>query len=324
MSLSWKNFILLLEDSSTQGDFRILSLDQKRKNKHATHNTLENLLETFAYAECQEPRDKIYGLLGLAHDCEDGSLEADYSKPLFEVHYDVVSYFNHRSSFSNGHPSATDRAFRIVRFSELVEHHLRRVIYPPISSTPSTNKFTSTIVRAIGSICGEILHIRPTYREMISSSTANKRWRSSFPMHYSSPEDIRRLRTANETYVKWLVESTTTRELDKLRTIDPTKMFSKAIPADIRFGEDGEYELEVALLNFGRRIEDKVIFKSIQIINPPVEGNFVPLHSEQSGPVNWESRASPPAIAPRQGCRRYVLIRYRCQNRQVSIRINTY
>lgn len=44
---------------------------------------LETLIEDFQYTMCEEPRDKIYGFLGLAHDCQDGSIQADYLKPLF-------------------------------------------------------------------------------------------------------------------------------------------------------------------------------------------------------------------------------------------------
>jgi hypothetical protein len=52
----------------------IKNLDQKRKSRYSEKSCLEKLLEDSQYAKCQEPRDKIYGLLGLANDCIDGSI----------------------------------------------------------------------------------------------------------------------------------------------------------------------------------------------------------------------------------------------------------
>jgi hypothetical protein len=44
------------------------------------------------------------------------------------------------------------------------------------------------------------MEIGPTYQEMISSSSANKRWRLSFQKWYSLPSHIQTLREASEAY----------------------------------------------------------------------------------------------------------------------------
>jgi hypothetical protein len=69
----------------------IRKLDEKRKGRHGSDNRLEKLLEDFQYAGWKDRRDKIYGLLGLAYDCQDGSIEPDYTKPLFGLYTDVLT-----------------------------------------------------------------------------------------------------------------------------------------------------------------------------------------------------------------------------------------
>jgi hypothetical protein len=47
----------------------VLKLYEQREGRHGDTNRLEMLLENFADSQCTELRDKIYGFLGLAHDC---------------------------------------------------------------------------------------------------------------------------------------------------------------------------------------------------------------------------------------------------------------
>ena len=61
---------------------------------------LKDLLDTCKGSLCLDPRDKVYGLLGLADDCREGSLTADYSKSLFDVYEDVVRF--QYDNFLNG------------------------------------------------------------------------------------------------------------------------------------------------------------------------------------------------------------------------------
>jgi hypothetical protein len=52
--------------------------------------------------QCQDPRDKLYGLLSLANDIKDGEIEIDYSKSIFEVWEHVVQYYvNHQCHHSS-------------------------------------------------------------------------------------------------------------------------------------------------------------------------------------------------------------------------------
>jgi hypothetical protein len=51
---------------------------------------LRTLLETCERSLCQDPRDKVYGLLGLASNVKDNDLSVDYSKSMFELFWDIV------------------------------------------------------------------------------------------------------------------------------------------------------------------------------------------------------------------------------------------
>jgi hypothetical protein len=191
----------------------IKTLNEKREDRHGDSNRLETLLEDFWYAKCQEPRDRIYGFLGLAHDCEDGSIEADYSKSLFDVYLDVINFFNRQRPLLadlNGH----DRAVKVVRFSQLVQRLLGHDL------TPISRMNQAQTVLAVGAVGGTILHMGPTFHELYSSSAVYKEWKRSFGKYYSSPADIQRLRQANEAYEEILFHKFGTATTN-VRSINP-------------------------------------------------------------------------------------------------------
>ncbi|RMZ90910.1 hypothetical protein DV736_g1877, partial [Chaetothyriales sp. CBS 134916] len=74
-----------------------------RRLLHRT-SRLEELLHEFYDAQCAEPRDKVYGLLGIAQDCgehsETGELKGprpDYGQHIVQVYFDVVRYLSELS-----------------------------------------------------------------------------------------------------------------------------------------------------------------------------------------------------------------------------------
>jgi len=95
-SKHWDKFLVCLNENGNNKhkyeDDLIRKLDQKRKGRHGKDNRLEKLLEDFQYARCKDQRDKVYGLLGLAYDCQDGSIEPDYTKPLFGLYTDLLTW----------------------------------------------------------------------------------------------------------------------------------------------------------------------------------------------------------------------------------------
>jgi len=81
---------------------------------------LKSLLATCETSYCQDPRDKIYGILGLASDISKNKISVDYSKSLFEIWEDVVR----QNAIQDGDDVHT------VHFAQFVQ----RVILGPLSA----------------------------------------------------------------------------------------------------------------------------------------------------------------------------------------------
>lgn len=246
---------------SEQIHVSINRLDTKRRDRHGKSNRLEVLIEDFQDAQCAEPRDKIYGFLGMAHDCQDGTIEADYTKSLFDLYADVIAFFCRRRKLQNGESNDLDRCMRVVRFSQLVQRLLGGVTYnitapmnPSSSQTARVN--TSQILQARAAITGEILDIGPTYQEMISSSSANRRWRLSFEKWYSLPLQVQTLREASEAYSLVLLDMTD-QELAKICSIRPCDMYTKGIIAKSTWnGNDETWDHQEPDDQIGRDTDD--------------------------------------------------------------------
>jgi hypothetical protein len=71
-----------------------MNLEHHRENRRIrTKSRLVDLLISFQNCKCTEPRDKIYALLSLATDCQNGELKADYSKSLSAIYADVMQLY---------------------------------------------------------------------------------------------------------------------------------------------------------------------------------------------------------------------------------------
>ena len=111
---TWDVFFRRVRESTARKNQAITLADQ-REGLHGDSYLLANLMEACKDSLCEEPRDKIYGFVGIAHDCQDGSLPVDYGKSLFELYEDVVR-FQYRSYRSTNFKPKT-----IVHFSQSVQ-----------------------------------------------------------------------------------------------------------------------------------------------------------------------------------------------------------
>jgi hypothetical protein len=73
-----------------------MNFHQSRKKWQERQTTLDELLYSYAGNVCQDPRDKIYSLLAIAADCQNGELEADYAKSLGALYQDVIRFWTMR------------------------------------------------------------------------------------------------------------------------------------------------------------------------------------------------------------------------------------
>jgi hypothetical protein len=199
----------------------IMGLNTKRQDRHGSENRLEELLEDFKYAECEEPRDKIYALLGLAHDCR--SIQADYLKPIFGLYADVMAYFCRAQKLEDDDANAFDRSLRITRFSQLIQSFLGS------PACPEGFQLTNDIVVATGAVGGIIRLLGPTYDEMCDSSDIRKEWKQAFSNHYSAPSDLKNLREADEAFSHFLFDDED-EIAEGVFSIDPQNLYSRATP----------------------------------------------------------------------------------------------
>jgi len=228
-SEKWETFLESLSQHALEGDqtlrrqFRVIkNLDQKRRGRLNDESRLEKLLEDFPYAKCENPLDKIYGLLGLAYDCQDGSIEPDYAKSTFDLFIEVLQKFKRIQPTSKGGSStAFDRSMRAVYFSQLVSSVLEHPVHPP--------RDTGIRILVIAAVAGEILDVGPTHVEILDDVIKLKKWKSRHQIHYPYPEAHSKVRGISAAYdhfiyqdSRWLAAT--------VFSINPEKMYSRVTP----------------------------------------------------------------------------------------------
>ncbi|TVY81065.1 Heterokaryon incompatibility protein 6 OR allele [Lachnellula suecica] len=80
-----------------------------RETRRTGYCPLARLLENFADSRCQDPKDLVYGFLGLATDPSIGDLPIDYSKSIPEMYADLILWANKSDKLD------------LAAFSELVQ-----------------------------------------------------------------------------------------------------------------------------------------------------------------------------------------------------------
>jgi hypothetical protein len=75
---------------------RICASRLQQKSKRPT---LLELLNACKDSKCSEPRDRIYAILGLASDVQEGSIVIDYDRSIFKVQMDVLWFLTCKQNF---------------------------------------------------------------------------------------------------------------------------------------------------------------------------------------------------------------------------------
>ncbi|KAM5349036.1 hypothetical protein ACJ41O_008859 [Fusarium nematophilum] len=146
-----------LEFIRTSLPFQLDVLRARRKDWSLLH-----LLKITENSLCRDPRDKIYGLLGIANDVQRQSNEINYSetKTLGEVYHDVIQW--HQSLYSSQEACAS-----LVKFSQAVQASFKGHSGPSNPNKPPSPavKPPSALIqqgfRCKGSLHGSITVIEP-------------------------------------------------------------------------------------------------------------------------------------------------------------------
>ncbi|KAF7552399.1 hypothetical protein G7Z17_g4357 [Cylindrodendrum hubeiense] len=96
-AVNWALFVhfITMHGIGKHGPIR---LDWQRKERYAGSSTLLQLLHDHRDAQCQDNKDKVYGLVGLASDAR--GLVIDYNKSVIEIWTDVMEFLNRDGLFA--------------------------------------------------------------------------------------------------------------------------------------------------------------------------------------------------------------------------------
>jgi hypothetical protein len=217
---------------------QVLKLHRKRQNRNGSENRLERLLVDFQDSQCQEPRDKIFALLGLAHDC-DGPVQADYTKSLFQVFCNLVQFFLARKNLENCSTKDLNPPMRIAKFSRLVQKLLGNVFM--IFDDFSYLENNPMLVQARGAICAFVLKLGPSQDVLFEFPNEAKKWKHGLDnSHYGRPGDSEKLRSAYDLYFDRL-SNLTDYEALKFRVISPLVMYSNVQETARPWNPEGEH-----------------------------------------------------------------------------------
>ncbi|TGO29531.1 hypothetical protein BPAE_0014g00830 [Botrytis paeoniae] len=158
------------------------------RNKYDGGHKLQTLLENHRQALCKEPRDKVYGLVGLATDCYAG-FPMDYRKTLYEVWKDTVLF---RNSDTRVHQSD------ILKFGKLVRDSLggpnittmKEIaddIFLKIPQKSNLERYLGvsnpTVLKVPARLVGRIVHLGPSYVQIMTELSKTADWRLSIQNH---------------------------------------------------------------------------------------------------------------------------------------------
>ncbi|KAH7327522.1 heterokaryon incompatibility protein-domain-containing protein [Rhexocercosporidium sp. MPI-PUGE-AT-0058] len=251
----WADFFGSIQEDETTN--LAVKLARQREGRHGDSFLLANLMEVCKDSLCEEPRDKVYGFVGIAHDCQDGSFPVDYSKSLFEVYEDVVR-FQYRSTALN--------TKTVVHFSQLVQrlfggtNRMQRDLgekKSPFIPLQSNNDRTKAF-KAIGVYTGSVSSVGCPYDEFIAVPDATRKWKVSLE---KCQTDLEKLRRKNEGFMRVLLDLDNS-ELDRIRAIEPNFSWKGAkdmhgvlgVPTR---GSRSEHEL-LPLFKFGPEVDRKI------------------------------------------------------------------
>jgi hypothetical protein len=104
LSVDWTGLKRLYEEAQYEEFFKNSMTSTLRKlsrsqafrlvfhRGEAARNRLEDLVRTSIDSKCTDPRDKIYALLGITIDYQNGEIEINYSNSLFKLYTDVLNF----------------------------------------------------------------------------------------------------------------------------------------------------------------------------------------------------------------------------------------
>jgi hypothetical protein len=241
-TIEWDNFIAIIQSQNNLGDSIPLKLDAQRKIRFHGGHTLANLLQNNQHALCQDPRDKIYGFIGLAIDVHE-SFPMDYSKSLFEVFSDTILFLNSDESRSQ---------HDILGLSRLVNRMLGGAlgVEPDgpaqnfdVGWITSKSAPKSGVIRVPGRLVGRVKEIGPMFSDLLAKTEKLNDWTSLIWRNFLEPPTRSTVLEQSELF------------FEALQVFDEvTQRTIFASDTSITWKEDQQYNLKISENHNGPRI----------------------------------------------------------------------
>ncbi|PKK43139.1 hypothetical protein CI102_13571 [Trichoderma harzianum] len=202
-TFSWDDFMNLMMLHNGDGATGPLRLDRLlRKEKYNDSHTLKRLLEEHRTTKCSEPRDKVYGLIGLASDA--GEFPIDYKKSLYEVWKDTMEFMNKWNLFQDesqilpigGLVKSLLMANHGDPLSQLSKEHKDQVDSTQLLDNPKS----PLVFRLKAAAIGCIVCVGPSANDVVSGPDEATRWRTATQRLFPADE----LGSAHQEYDKLL------------------------------------------------------------------------------------------------------------------------
>jgi hypothetical protein len=160
----------------TEGPIR---LDRQLRGKYTGSHSLLSLIETHIDARCKDPRDKIFGLVGLATDSAH-DFPIDYQKSLFEVWKDTLNHLQLAGKM--GPDNLVDVALLVLEsLGGSAQVFLSKT--PPTKALPSSSStlgYTPVMSLKLRlTVLGIVMLVGPTPGDVINSLEQADLWAKS-------------------------------------------------------------------------------------------------------------------------------------------------
>ncbi|KAH8591242.1 hypothetical protein B0O99DRAFT_519834 [Bisporella sp. PMI_857] len=197
-TVGWVTFIERIQSYHDLASSLPAKLKKQLDEKYENSYKLQALIESHQDSLCQEPRDHVYGFVGLAVDYQEG-FPMDYGKSLYDLWIDVISFKNARQPKVLENPILTPD-IDTLRFGKLLLGLLggpkivppnevaRGTSRPPDIHQDNGAELERNKILIPARIAGKIVHLGPTYQDVMSNLKATASWRASINRYLEESE----------------------------------------------------------------------------------------------------------------------------------------
>ncbi|KAF5691709.1 het domain-containing protein [Fusarium circinatum] len=199
----WKQFtqFIAMHNFGPKGPIR---LDRHRVEKYTGSNTLLQLLQDHKEADCQYRKDKVYGLVGMASDARNFSI--DYDKTFFQIWTDVMEFMNRHSLFDGDIISIGHLVKFLLMGAEC--DPLQQILrpYAPIvgDDTIITDTNHEKAFALQGAVLGSVICVGPRPLEIVRNLQAVDMWIEQIQANYRN--DLGNAHRESDTMIRTIIE----------------------------------------------------------------------------------------------------------------------